>query len=134
MLKIDITTPGLEGISRELRKFPGALEKFITDVTKRVRSAIVEGTPVDTGEARASWGPIKKNEGGLSFQSTVPYMLHLEKGSTPGEQPWPTPGPKTVMQGGKIYSSQAPGGIVATANVDAIMDELVKKFIDEAFG
>ena len=40
------------------------------------------------------------------------YWAPCEFGSRRGGRPWPNPGPRTVASGGRVYSSQAPGGFV----------------------
>ncbi len=73
-------------------------------------------TPVDTGLASHSWSEITRRGDELSFQLDVPYGLTLDIGSTPGKSPWPSPGPKTELYNGRIFSSQVAdgvGGIVA---------------------
>lgn len=73
-------------------------------------------TPIDTGLASSSWSAIIRSGNELSFQLDVPYGLVLDIGSTPGSAPWRSPGPRTKLYKGRIYSSQVAdgaGGIVA---------------------
>ena len=100
-------------------------------LTEKIRSAMIENTPYDTGIAKTSWGQIEQCEGGLSFSNPQVYAVPLEFGSKPGERPWPGTGPKTVMHGGRIYSSQASGGIVQTANLDKIIEACLDKLIKD---
>jgi len=76
-------------------------------------------SPVDTGRFRAAWqmqsfvpsGTIA----GVIITNNTHYAGVLERGSKKGRKPWPNAGPKTVARGGRIYSSQAPGGVLTPA-------------------
>jgi hypothetical protein len=74
-------------------------------------------SPVDTGRFRAAWqlSPFygANTIAGIMLTNNVPYAGVLEFGSRSGKKPWPSAGPKTVVHSGRIYSRQAPGGIMA---------------------
>lgn len=122
--------------SGELTKFlkrltsskPGSL---LHTLAEKIRSAMIEATPRDTGLAKATWGQIEQHSGGLSFANPQAYAIPLQFGSKPGEPPWPGVGPKTVMHGGRIFSSQAPGGMVETVNLDKIIEACLNEFFKD---
>jgi hypothetical protein len=72
--------------------------------------------PVDKGDFKDSWSssPITNKSGdkSVTISNDEVYSSAIEFGSVPGESPWPTPGPKTVMSGGRIFSTQAVGGTI----------------------
>lgn len=91
-------------------------------------------TPVDTGLASHSWSEIIRSENELSFQLTVPYGSVLDLGSIPGQKPWPSPGPKTTLYNGRIFSSQVAdgiGGIVAEVLTIERKGDIVKAIMNE---
>jgi len=49
---------------------------------------------------------------GIIISNPMPYAGVLEHGSKEGQKPWPHAGPRTVNSGGKVFSSQAPGGVL----------------------
>jgi len=74
-------------------------------------------SPVDTGRFRAAWQLFPyygtNTIAGIMLTNNVPYAGVLEFGSPSGKKPWPSAGPKTVAVGGRVFSRQAPGGIMA---------------------
>ena len=60
--------------------------------------------------------------------NNLPYAPPIEIGSK--GKPWETPGPKTVLYNGRVYSKQAPGGvfdkIITTEKLDEIAESLIK--------
>jgi hypothetical protein len=97
-----------------------------------LKSKIEIRSPVDTGAFRADWdikftGPRSKTVLSAKIFNRMPYAPPIELGSTPGQKPWPREGSKTVKQAGRIYSSQAPGGVV-TPILD---DEAVTKLAEQ---
>ena len=105
----------------------GALGNFV----KFVENELVNRAPVDSGDFRDSWesSSISKTSKGVTARITNDkiYADAIEFGSTPGESPWPNPGPKTRMSGGRIYSSQAVGGTIKKALSDKNINEFAKK-------
>lgn len=81
-----------------------------------VRTDAIARTPIDSGEARRSWSSLIEDADTLYFELNVPYGFALDVGSEPGNKPWPSPGPKTELYKGSIFSSQVAdgeGGITA---------------------
>ena len=128
------------------------LDALIKHLALEIRAKMLQSTPRDTGTAKKSWSPVKRESGGLSFSgglgdgpvarqsfgysfgNTAPYSHILESGSTPGSKPWPSAGPRTVEKGGRIYSSQAPGGIMETAQIDDYIKSALPTLIQKYLG
>lgn len=108
-----------------------AIEKY---AAQKVRVAVKIATPVGArktaGTAKKSWTPVKKVEGGYSFGSELPYMASLLAGSVPGKRPWPMARQRTVVWRGKIYSSQAAGGMLVKSKADEIAQKAVAEKIE----
>jgi hypothetical protein len=62
---------------------------------------------------------------GIIVSNPMVYGPSLEYGSQEGKKPWPHAGPRTVVTGGRIYSSQAPDGILSPM-LPTIMSEAAK--------
>lgn len=92
-------------------------------------------SPVDKGHFKQAWQISQEPiEGagviaGKKITNTMPYSGPLEHGSPEGGQPWPKAGPKTTLESGRIWSSQAVGGVVGPVLVD-IMDFAAKAVVD----
>jgi hypothetical protein len=85
------------------------------DFLKDFESQLKEKAPVDTGEFKESWTSTEiSGSGTLRANITNNHVASgaIEFGSAPGSSPWPSPGPKTVMSSGRIFSSQAVGGTI----------------------
>lgn len=110
------------------------IEKY---AAQKVRVAVKIATPIGVGKtagtAKKSWTPVKKTEGGYSFGSTLPYMASLLAGSVPGKRPWPMARRRTVVWRGKIYSSQAAGGMLVKSKADEIARKAVAEKIGDLF-
>jgi hypothetical protein len=118
--------------------FEGFTEKDLNWILRRsasrIRTAVRETTPVDTGAAKRAWTPIKKDEGGYSFGNPFIYAGVLEYGGTKGKQPWPSAtNKKTEEFRGRIYSTQAVGGFVRKVDFDAILDKVVQERLKRVF-
>lgn len=110
------------------RKAKIALNKAALDLV----SALDAVSPVDTGAFRASWD-FKEDvkTPGILAQITVfnsmPYAGPLDLGSPKGGVPWPSAGPKTVEREGRIFSSQAPDGVVGPILDETYLNDLQKR-------
>lgn len=95
--------------------------------------------PVDKGDFKEGWhSETSRGMDQISAQisNDKVYASAIEFGSSPGEKPWPSPGPKTVMSNGRIFSSQAVGGTIEkTFDKENINDfaETIAKSILRAF-
>jgi len=85
-------------------------ESFLRDFESQLKDA----APVDSGAFKEAWSSSGRQSSGgnltASISNNSAYAGAIEFGSAPGSKPWPSPGPKTEMSGGRIYSSRAVGG------------------------
>lgn len=123
MLKITIDKAAIQGISL----LPKKMEAFTAKLIREIRKAVIAATPEDSGRAKESWTGVERTSTGYQFGNTAHYAHILETGSVPGKKPWPSVGPKTAMYNGRIYSSQAPGGIFLKADVEGIVSRALNK-------
>jgi hypothetical protein len=121
---------GLE-FSKVVNITKGQISVLTRSVASKVRRAVVENTPVDKGEAKKAWTPVRKDEGGYSFENPTIQAYFLEYGSEKGKRPWPNTGLRTVYYQGRVYSSQAPQGITAQANVEELAVEVAQELFNE---
>jgi len=86
-------------------------------------------SPVDTGRFRAAWQVQTYKEGGstvaMELSNNVKYAGVLEYGSPVGGRPWAKPGPLTMQLNGRIWSKQAPGGVL-TPRLEEIAQKAAK--------
>ncbi len=130
-------TVDVSGVLPDLSK--GQISRLTRSVASRVRKQVILATPVGDrpkaiGEKRAkdSWTPVRKDSGGYSFSNPLVQTFFLEKGSPRGKRPWPNVPenrPRTVYNKGRVYSSQAPKGITAKANVDVIGQQIATELL-----
>jgi hypothetical protein len=92
-------------------------------------------SPVGVGKTKGNfkknWNYDESKTGpNVAFQANIKnmviYAAPLEEGSDPGQSPWPNPGSRTVSYEGKIFSSQAPGGVTKKVLDDINFSELDK--------
>ena len=117
----------IEDALRILKQIPEAYQKAGEEATDTFRTLAQGGTPVATGHAKRSWGQVKKaaNNVGYSFRNRIPYMGTLEMGL------YPRVGPRTVAVGGKIFSIQAPGGILQPlVDDEALLGRVAQQIVD----
>jgi hypothetical protein len=130
MLEFNIKFDDKEFTSLAKRLTEGNISRILRSVTSRVRQSVIKATPVGDrplkGRKRTKnqWTPIRKDEGGYSFENPAVQAPVLEYGSVSGKRPWPTPKMRTVYRKGRVYSSQAPEGITAKANVEKMVEDL----------
>jgi hypothetical protein len=58
----------------------------------------------------------------IEISNNLPYAGPIEKGSKLGERPWPSAGPLTLVMGGRVFSKQAPGGMIGPILKDTAKD------------
>ena len=121
MLRINVDVSDV----KSLVGLPKKLDLLTKRLMEKVRKAVYDATPEDTGRAKGSWTGVERTSQGYSFGNYAPYAHILQTGSLPGKRPWPSVGPKTEMYEGRIYSSQAPGGIFKKANIEVVIEEAV---------
>ena len=127
------------------------IDALIKQLSKQIRSRFIQATPRDSGTAMRSYSIIKRNLGGLSFSggapgpvqrraisysfgNVTPYAGVLEKGSVRGRKPWPSPGPRTVLENGRIFSSQAPGGMMESGEIENYIKQALPQLIEKYLG
>lgn len=116
MIQVRVTeqTNSLQAMRNILAKIPAAIEAATEDAAKTMK-ALVEGrtptgdpaTDPHSGQAKDAWTEVQQASGGFAFENPVDYGTILEEGL------YDTVGPRTVAVGDKIFSRQAPGGIMA---------------------
>ena len=126
------------------KKIETALAETHTDIVNQYENVLRLHSPIDKGKLKASWihqtlwnqydaETIIENiaEGSNGFR----YGHSIEFGSTPGSLPWKSVGKRTVMFSGRIYSSQAPGGMTQHIDDNEVLisakylgDELIEAF------
>jgi hypothetical protein len=83
---------------------------------------------------KKQWTPVRKGDGGYSFGNPTPQSAVLEYGSALGQRPWPNPKERTVYNEGRVYSSQAPSGILNEADAynlaNQVASELFKLMVE----
>lgn len=103
--------------------------QFVEDLEVKLK----ESSPVDQGEFKQSWTSTTSSQSGnltsIISNSHVAAGA-IEFGSLPGSRPWPNPGPKTSLSGGRIYSSQAIGGVINKVVDDAKITEFANRIAD----
>lgn len=87
------------------------------ELTETIYKEAKQRSPVDTGLFKSQWnirpGPkTGRTIASYSVTNNVSYGVHLERGSLPGSDPWPRVGKRTVFVGGRIWSTQAIGGVM----------------------
>jgi hypothetical protein len=113
----------IEGADKVVKLTKGQISLLTRSVAAKVRGAMKESTPVETGATKRSWTPVRKVAGGYSFSNVKIQSYFLEYGSEAGKRPWPSPGLRTVYYEGRVYSSQAPKGISEKADVERIANK-----------
>jgi len=116
----------IEEVKKIIDAIPAAVASAISDVRETIFAMIKKRTPFFTGNLLRSWSTVDNKKGSLSFSTGVLYAPKLEAGD------FKKVGPKTVAQGGKIYSKHAPGGILQPiiedeSVTDMIVDRIIKQ-------
>ena len=91
------------------------IKKILKNTSKDFLNELKKLAPIDKGDYKASWKLDENsasNSISVEFYNSMPYGFAIERGSTPGQRPWPSPGPRTILNNGKIYSKQAVGGTI----------------------
>lgn len=127
-VELNIQSPVLlEAMSRLLERLPEVAGESLPDVATTLRNLAKGGSPVASGDFKGSWSDVQATEGGaLSFENPTEYGPYLEYGLYPGV------GPRTIEQGGQIYSRQAPGGILGPMMEDqTVLDDAINSLVNE---
>jgi hypothetical protein len=140
MIKIKVELPDIASkLSSE------KIDALVKSLAQKLWRSAQTATPVDSTMAKRSWTqperiqfqtqdatfPVSRRSVGYAFGNIQPYSRVLEKGSQPGKRPWPSAGPRTVEQAGRIYSSQAPGGIFENAEIEKVVERELPKIMEK---
>lgn len=129
-IEIDVLKDNLPNLTE------GQISKLVRSVASRVRTAVIAATPIGDrplkGRKRTKkqWTPVRKDEGGYSFENPTPQSVVLEVGSEIGKRPWPRARERTVYNQGRVYSSQAPEGIVAKAKAEEVANRVAVELFE----
>ena len=104
------------------------LSKFGEDVLGQIKRNSPVGK-ISGGSYRSAWNVVSGPAGAgvfasIIFTNQLPYAINMEEGSKPGDKPWPSKGPRTVLRDGRIWSSQYPEPVAGSAIDDADFEEL----------
>lgn len=113
------------------------IRDFLEDFANKSKEEIKGYAPVDKGDFQEAWGVTRVSRINNGFSVKVHndkiYASAIEFGSSPGGKPWPNPGPKTAMKGGRIFSTQAIGGTINKVfnerTINAFTKDLVKEIM-----
>ena len=88
----------------------------------------------DGGTFRAAW-QVQQYAGagciaGVEVQNNLKYSRPLEYGSKQGSRPWPNAGPLTVVNNGRVFSKQAPEGVL-TPELERLKESAAKLVLEE---
>lgn len=108
---------------------PSFRNMAIGGIVRRLRGEVKRRTPKDTTALVQSWQD-EIGDDYISYFTDVPYAQDLEEGL------YPMVGPRTKRgDDGKIYSSQAVGGILGPLEDDAgLLDEIMNTLIEQIVG
>lgn len=125
------------GLSKGMKRRVGMA---IVKVREDARSDLMTESPVGkTGNFRSSWeaaSDIAPGEGTIAAASVwnpIIYAEPLEAGSRRGSRPWPSAGPRTKEKGGRIWSSQAVGGVINQVLTEKYINDMAEAVNDAAF-
>lgn len=105
-------------------------------------AAFDDNSPVDSGAFRGEWDfkeetPTGDTIASVSVFNRSAYAAVIEFGSPAGEAPWPSAtGEKTIELDGRIWSTQAVGGVAGPVLGDegGFADKLQNQINDFVFG
>jgi hypothetical protein len=127
MINMEIRQEGLEEILKALLAVPDAFDSGMRQAAQTLRTRAEGNTPESNkpsrGRAKRSWGQIERHSWGYSFENPLHYTTILEEGL------YERVGPRTVEEGGQIYSRQAIGGILGPLLRDQTVLERVAALI-----
>lgn len=126
-----------------VKKLPDLLGQSIDEtlaaMVRRLLGQLRRRSPVSDrkgcGELKGSWQATAVNAGSIQFGTNVEHAPYVEIGG-PFDQDnaanWPKAGPRTKQVDGRIFSRQAPGGIIKPIlNDQGLIDEIFDAIITE---
>jgi hypothetical protein len=136
---------GLEILSKKFSEIPKGMSHrvnmAIVKVREDSRAALMTESPVGkTGNFRSSWEAASDVAHGKKFIAVASiwnpliYADPLETGSRKGARPWPSAGPRTVENKGRVWSSQAVGGVINQVLTESYLKDLSQSIEKAAFG
>ena len=131
----------LQGLPKQIRrKAVPAVKKVALDIKR----ALEENSPVGEkhgGTFKGNWDMkfMGYGAGGMIASAVITnataYAPPIELGSKVGSPPWPSAGPRTVEKSGRVFSTQAPAGVIAPITKDKdVMQNLVDVINRFVFG
>ena len=149
-LNIDyIDTSKLVEFSDSLTKMPKLMEDSIRSLVFEsavtLKTNLKNSTPISSGAMRGSWSMSRMNKttgtiASVSIQNRSVQGPSVELGVAPGTMPWPSPTKgrgklpgrkrvpeRTVMSKGRIWSTQAVGGITPKVISASVVNLLSKR-------
>lgn len=130
---------GLRQIILSLNNVSKGAEQLLNRYVLGLLSAVIMRSPVDKGYFRSSWDVTTGKGAGSGVYEAVlfnnaPHAFPIEYGVKPGEKPWSSVGPKTTLQDGRIWSSQAPGGVFGPAFEESNFNEFAESLTELVIG
>lgn len=122
-IEVNVSDREIVKLFERANEYPKFLQETVQRLAEKLREFAVERTPIGekyvkgigwskSGHMKESWSSVTQDGDTFSFQNTVPYASIVDRGGYPGISPRHNP-PKTAYgPDGKIYSSQAIGGII----------------------
>lgn len=121
-IQVNVSEKELSRLFDNMKSIDEVLVGVVQELATKIREFAVQRTPIGenwvrgvgwkrSGRMKNSWSPVFKTGSSWSFTNSVPYANVVEEGLYPGIGTRRQP-PRTVASGGRIYSSQAIGGIV----------------------
>lgn len=106
---------------------------------ERTLAAIKNYSPVDSGLYKNAWtsrsvygGPNPLIE--FNIENNLIYAQAVTFGSVLGRRPWFFGGPKTMVVGKKVFSTQAPTGVVDPIMHEAGIRTMLNQIADKVVG
>lgn len=124
------------GVTRYFDNIEDVIEPIAVQEISRLRDEARLRTPIDSGKARSRWSRVMRDQDSFYTELRIPYGFALDRGSLLRHRPWPSPGPKTTLFKGKVYSTQVAdgeGGIVDVVMNEERMGKIKEKILTAAY-
>lgn len=125
----------LKGLN-EVLSLLGLLDKKVkklvvsgpAEIGQAIKVELIRNTPVYSGALASKWTVESGGKGLVKVTNNSLYAEVVDTGSDVGSYPWPSAGKRTVKLGGKIWSSQAVGGMTKAID-DEFINNALEKYI-----